>query len=81
MNKLYIVSRDGKSINDFISLHGLDKSKIKVVKLASDLNNADGKRYVILPPLPISYHWSIRPLLSSKKMINVTRLYTKRESI
>ena len=78
MNKLYIITRDGKSANDFISDNNLDKKDIVIIKYASNLVDVMEERYVIIPPLPFSYHWAIRPLLKLNKMINVTKFYNKK---
>lgn len=80
MGILYIISRDGKAIDDFMLLHNLDKKDVKIVKLASDLSNADGGRYVIVSPLPLAYQWAIRPLFRKKGMVNVTKFYHDREN-
>jgi hypothetical protein len=77
MSKLCIVSRDGKSINDFLDLHNLDKSDIKIIKTAKDLTGCEGMRYVIINPIPLNYHWKLRPLILQLKMINVTKFYNK----
>lgn len=78
MSKLYIVTRDGKSANDFISDNNLNKDNIVIVKRVSDIVGIGNERYVIIPPLPFSYHWAIRPLLKQNKMINVTKFYNRK---
>jgi len=76
MSKLFIVSRDGKSVNDFLSLNNLSKSDIKMVKTVSDLKSAvEGDRFVIVNPKPFAYYWSIRLILYDKKLKNVTKKY------
>lgn len=80
--KLYVISRDGKAINDFIEIHGMSKSDIITVKLVSDLDNAiEGDRYVVLPPFPIAFQWSFRPILNEKKLVNVTRYYNRLQAL
>lgn len=81
MGRLCIISRDGKSINDFLSLHNMTKSDIIIIKNVSDLVNCDGLNYVIINPLPIAYQWSIRPVLHEKKMKNVTKKYISKERL
>lgn len=81
MSKLYVVSRDGKAINDFLDLHGLTKSDIRIVKNASDLDKASERDpYIIINPLPLAYHWGIRPILILKGMVNVTKRYINLEN-
>lgn len=76
MSKLYIVSRDGKSINDFLSSTNMTKNDIYIVKTASDLANAvEGDRFIIIPPLPLAYQYAIRPILHEKKLKNVTKKF------
>lgn len=80
VNRLYVMSRDGKSINDFLSTHNLSKENIRIVKSALDLEESSkGDRYVLIRPLPLSYQWSIRPTLILKEMINVTRKYINKQ--
>lgn len=78
-NKLIIISRDGKSINDFLNQHNLNKDNIIRISNLSCINklNLEGsERYVIIPPLPLCYQWAIRPLL--KNLVNVTSYYNKK---
>jgi len=76
MSKLYVVSRDGKSINDFLSSTNMTKDDIIIVKTASALSTAkEGDRFIIIPPLPLAYQYAIRPVLHEKKMKNVTKKY------
>jgi len=76
MSKLYVVSRDGKSINDFLSSTNMTKDDIVIVKNASSLSNATkDDRYVIIPPLPLAYQYAIRPILHERKMKNVTKKF------
>lgn len=78
-NKLIIISRDGKCINDFIVEHNIDKANVAIVKSVKDLTAsiAEGSvRYVIISPLPFCYQWAIRPLL--KPLTNVTKHYNKK---
>lgn len=83
MSKLYIITRDGKSANDFITEFNLDKKSIVIVKRAADLGSANlGDKYVILrSTVPNMYHWKIRPLLIKLQMVNVTRFYTNKQVI
>lgn len=77
--KLYIVSRDGKSINDFCKLNNITKDNIVTVKHARDLCNAEGQSYVILESKkPNEYQWKLRPMLIKLGMKNLTKFYNKR---
>ena len=74
MRKLFIITRDGKSANDFLESHGLTKDNVIIAKTASAFKSIKGgERYVIVPPLPFSFEWAIRPLLTC--MTNVTKSY------
>lgn len=77
-DKLLIITRDGKSANDFIEHHNLTKDQIVIVKTKDTLFKVvkDGGRYVIVPPLPFSYQWSFRPYLTN--LTNMTRYYNNR---
>lgn len=80
MSKLYIITRDGKAANDFIELNNMSKSDVIIVKETYQLMGlTSSERYVIVPPLPFNYHWSMRPILTLNHMTNVTKFYNSKQ--
>lgn len=77
MKKLYIITRDGKSAHEFCEIHNINYSNVVVVKKVPDIIDSLYESYVIVPPLPYSYYWGIKPLLKINKMINKTSYYNK----
>lgn len=77
--KFCIISRDGKAVNDFLEQNNLFKENVTIIKHALELSRvADGSKYIILPPLPLTYQWAFRPILLKKNMINITKFYNNK---
>lgn len=78
MSKLIVITRSNLDMHQFCNVHNVSENDVVICKSLKDLEGVTTKDYVVLPPGPRNFHWTIRPYLILNGFKNKTKYYNRR---